>query len=1047
VKSSFPSVLGSLILGATLGFPVADLAQAASAPRAVTSRTSSLKVDRSLVDARGPVDVVIQLSGLPLAVANGPDAKRLGGRMSRGQQIAHSQQLRRDQDALLARVLAIGGKEIARVRMAYNAAIVRIDAEKVRQIASLPGVSSIQRIPDFRLNLVDTVPWVGADIAQAASVTGKGVRVAVLDSGIDYTHRNLGGAGTPAAYAAAYGTASSPRHTTRDGLFPTSKVVEGYDFVGEHWTGGVDSPLEEPDDDPIDADGHGTHVADIIGGRSNDGRHVGVAPGVSLLAVKVCSAHSTSCSGKAILQGLDFALDPNNDGSMDDAADIINISIAAPYGQREDSTAVAAANAVKAGVVVVTVAGNSGDKPYVLGSPGIAPEVITVAQTQMPRATAIPLVIEQPLAIRGTYLRTAVLDWAPVREDTNVTGQVAFVGTGCADEPYLENPAGKIALLDRGDCDVSVKVRRATEEGAIGTIVAMVDDSEPLSFSNGGECPPPGRACVPSVVILKSLADSIRANLAEGVQAQISYRNGIFLSQSVVNTSARGPSYDYNQIKPDLAAPGASISADVGTGNGEVAFSGTSGSAPMVAGAAALMLEAYPNRAPWAIKSALMNTADSQVFSDPVFLPNVPAPITRIGAGELQVNKALATTTVAWDAARRTGSLSFGHHNVSDSTTLVRTVRVQNYSRSPRRYEISSEFRYSDDAQSGALRIVTPPSVVVPAFGSATFEVAMKIDPARLPPWTFFGGWNSGNGPLLQTVEYDGFLTLKDSRDTVRMPWHVLPHRSADLHAVNKTVVVPTNGFGVLGMVNMGRGQAAGFDVFALTGTSPRLRPWQQPDEDQTTVHDLAAVGVRQNFSETGEPLVQFAISTHGRRAHPSYPGRFDVFIDSDNDGRFDYLVFNGENGGFDATGQTLVAVDNLSIPGLGDAITPFYAEADINSGNLIMTVPAAAIGVTYDRKFRFDVEAHDNYFALQMQDGLSDSIRGSVFTLNKPRFLVDVSNLPQTGIPPRSGGLVKVVPVAGGDRASPSQSGLLIFYPDAKDEAETVTVISKGRR
>jgi len=974
--------------------------------------------------------------------------------MSRAQQITHSQQIRRDQDALLAKVLAMGGKEIGRVRMAYNAAIVRVDAAKVQQIASLPGVASIQRIPDFRLNLVDTVPWVGATVAQAAGVTGKGVKVAVLDSGIDYTHRNLGGPGTREAYIAAYGeSADDPRAGSRDGLFPTTKVVDGYDFVGEQWTGDVDSPLEEGDDDPIDADGHGTHVADIIGGRSPDGKHVGIAPGVSLMAVKVCSSHSTACSGKAILQGIDFALDPNGDGSMDDAADIINISIAAPYGQREDSTAVAAANAAKAGVVVVTVAGNSGDKPYVLGSPGIAPEVITVAQTQMPRAAAIPLVIEQPLAIRGTYLKTAMLDWAPVPEDTNVTGNVAFVGTGCPGQPYLENPSGKIALIDRsspgGDgCDVSAKVRRATDEGAIGAIVAMLDPSdEPLSFSNGGHCPPPGGACAPSVVIQKALADSIRANLATGVRAQIAYRNGIFLSQSVVSTSARGPSYDYNQIKPDIAAPGASISADVGTGTGEAAFSGTSGSAPLVAGAAALMLEAYPNRPPWAIKAALMNTADSEVYADPVFLPNVLAPVTRIGAGELQVNKALATSTVAWDAARRTGSLSFGYHNVSESKTLTRTVRVQNYSRSARRYDISSEFRYLDDARSGAVKIVTPKSILVPGFGSATFEVAMRIDPTRLPPWTFFGGWNTGNGPLLQSVEYDGYLTLKDSRDTIRMPWHVLPHRSADLRVVNRTVVVPPKGFGVMGMVNLGKGQAGGFDAFALTGTSPRLRPWQLPDEDHTTIHDLAAVGVRQNFSETGEPLVQFAISTYGRRAHPSYPGRFDVYVDSDNDGRFDFLVFNGENGGFDTTGQTLVAVDNLAIPGLADAITPYYAEADINSGNIILTVPAAAIGVRYDRKFRFDVEAHDNYFALQMKDGLTDAIRGSVFTLNKPRFLVDVSNLPQTGIPPRSGGLVKVVPVEGGDRASPSQSGLLIFYPDAKDEAETVTVISKGRR
>ncbi len=90
VKSSFPArVLGSLVLGATLGFPVADLAQAAErAARGHWQTPPRCKIDRSLVDARGPVDVVMQLAGWPLAVANGPDAQRLGGRMSRGQQMA-----------------------------------------------------------------------------------------------------------------------------------------------------------------------------------------------------------------------------------------------------------------------------------------------------------------------------------------------------------------------------------------------------------------------------------------------------------------------------------------------------------------------------------------------------------------------------------------------------------------------------------------------------------------------------------------------------------------------------------------------------------------------------------------------------------------------------------------------------------------------------------------------------------------------------------------------------------------------------------------------
>ena len=97
--------------------------------------------------------------------------------------------------------------------------------------------------------------------------------------------------------------------TTVIGLSPTAKVVEGYDFVGELWPAFSDDLA--PDEDPIDFNGHGTHVADIIGGKSLDGSHVGVAPGVTLYAYKVCSAVSTLCSGMAILEGIDASLDPD----------------------------------------------------------------------------------------------------------------------------------------------------------------------------------------------------------------------------------------------------------------------------------------------------------------------------------------------------------------------------------------------------------------------------------------------------------------------------------------------------------------------------------------------------------------------------------------------------------------------------------------------------------------------------------------------------------------------------------------------------------------
>src|SRR5262249_24987583 len=242
----------------------------------------------------------------------------------------------------------------------------------------------------------------GAKAVQDAGFDGSGVRVAVLDTGIDYTHKFFGGPGTAAAYQAAYGTSTADsKNTTTDGLFPTAKVIGGFDFVGEKWPAG---PLA-PDPDPIDCGpsvipapcfgGHGTHVADIIAG--NDGAsHKGVAPGASLYAVKVCSAIALACSGAALLQGIEFALDPDGDGDISDAVDVINMSLGASYGQIQDDLAEASAIAARLGVVVVAAAGNAADRPYIVSSPSIAPEAISVAETHVPSAVQNLMAIVSP---------------------------------------------------------------------------------------------------------------------------------------------------------------------------------------------------------------------------------------------------------------------------------------------------------------------------------------------------------------------------------------------------------------------------------------------------------------------------------------------------------------------------------------------------------------------------------------------------------------------------------------------------------------------------
>ena len=353
-------------------------------------------------------------------------------------------------------------------------------------------------------------------------------------------------------------------------------------------------PLLAPDPDPIDYEGHGTHVADIIGGTG------GVAPGVSLYAVKVCSAVSSACSGIALILGMDFAVDPNGDGDTSDHVDVVNMSLGSDYGTAiDDDLSYAVDEASRLGVITVAASGNGGNKPYVSGTPAAAASAIAVAETEVPSAFQFPLVVKSPAAIAGTYPNTATVAWAPL--GAGFTGEVAYIGRGCpagskdgdpTEDPYLSDPAGKVALVDRGACSVSLKVERAAKAGATGVLVGLVAAGDPFSFSNGG-----GDTFVPTLVIEDSLRQAMIANIGAPVMVAVSNAVKVGLVGGVVGSSSRGPSAE-NRLKPEIGAPGASVSAIAGTGTGTEAFGGTSGATPMVAGAAALLRGAFPRPQP-----------------------------------------------------------------------------------------------------------------------------------------------------------------------------------------------------------------------------------------------------------------------------------------------------------------------------------------------------------------------------------------------------------------------------------------------------------------
>ena len=653
-------------------------------------------------------------------------------------------------DALQSQIESLGLNVSFKSRTTNLVAGLVIDgsSQDIAKIKTLSGVESVLPVVNSELHIADSAEYINATSLVTANIaSGQGIRVAILDSGLDYTHAAVGGPGTIEAFEEATADlADTP-------AWPIGNVIGGFDFFNG-------------DPDPMDNNNHGTHVAHSV---------LGVSPDAQVYAYTVCDQ---SCPGAAQLAGLEAAMDPNGDGDISDRVDVINMSLGGDFGtNRGSAVGELIDKAVELGVVVAISAGNDGPTPFIVGGPSTTANALSVGAMTHPTA--------ETAEITATLGETAIVAvgaaFNPEPEfSIDSTTPIVYAepetnATGCVE--YATDLTDQVVLIDRGGCGFVNKVANAEAAGAAFVIVSNNVEGDGAFVMGGTPAEPIG---INSVMISKEDGDALKASIEAG-NAMFAFDSVLVAKPGAIATfTSRGPSLD-GLLKPEITAPGTAIdTAAVGTGDGTSPISGTSFSSPITAGALAMLAEVFPNRNAFELKATLMNYANLDVTLEPRSTnPDAElAPISYIGAGLVDVEKASKSATAAWDSSTKQAALAFGLLGLNETASITKTVTVKNFSGESKTYTLSDEARFANDAETGALTMEYPSTLTVPAGQTVTFDVVATIDPSKLPEWTLDSTvMDTPLGtPALTSVEFDGALVLTDESDaTMHLVYHVLP--------------------------------------------------------------------------------------------------------------------------------------------------------------------------------------------------------------------------------------------------------------------------------
>ncbi|MGO1479746.1 MAG: S8 family serine peptidase [Brachybacterium sp.] len=616
----------------------------------------------------------------------------------------------------------------------WNGMSVAMDDTDVAKLRDVQGVRAVYPVLEVQMpepadvspNDVHGNAMTGVDqLQQVDGLTGEGVTVAVIDSGIDYNNPDLGGSGVDDERAD----------------FPNDRVVGGYDLVGDDYDSNAGIPVA-PDEFPDDCGGHGTHVAGIVGA---DGEVLGVAPGVDLLSYRVFGCDGSS-STDVILEAMERALE--------DGADVVNMSLGAAFATWQDYPTAQLADVLTAhGVSLVISAGNEGTAgTFSSGAPGVASEAITVASVdnthlRSPYAEAAGAEIAYSVAGGGAEAPTS-------GELSLISAGPAGTEAGQACDPSAVPTAsgpGEALLVERGVCSFHEK---AAAGQAAGYDAVILYNNAPGAVNPSVE----GEPAITIPVVLVDQADGLALQEAlAAADVSWAWQEGtVTLENPTAGLVSEFSSYGLTaelQLKPDVAAPGGSIWSTLPLElGGQGAKSGTSMAAPHVAGAAALMLETSPELTPGEVKAAMMSSADPMTWSlspDAGYLE----PVHRQGAGLLDMVGAVHGTTRVDEP-----TISLGEGENGPQTV---TLTVSNDSATEQTYQVGVRHGIAtghptyNPAFYEADGIAEPAAdtVTVPAGGSTELSVILGED---------FGA---------DGIIYGGWITLTGAEDDIVVPF------------------------------------------------------------------------------------------------------------------------------------------------------------------------------------------------------------------------------------------------------------------------------------